>query len=482
MKRMIALTLAVLMALSLCACGGSQKQQAAEPGFKAGFGQVDITPNYSVPLAGYGNTMNRMSQGYMDYLYATCIAVQDAQGEMALFITVDSINFYDGLLELVRPAVVEATGVKADRIVLAGTHTHSAPDMNSTDGSIAKYKEFFSQCVADAAKAAIKDLSGATIQTGTGETENLTFVRHYVMNDGTYSGPNFGDSSSGYKAHEREADEQIQLVRFVRSAKGKDDILMVNWQSHPLVASTNASDEGLQGRSMMSPDFIGTMRNYVGEQTGCKVAFFQGAAGNLNPRSNIASEQSTVPTDVNVYGQKLGDYVIAAMENMTQIEAGSIVSKQTIYQGEVDHTEDDLLDYARVVQDLWTKTNNFNACLTEGKPHGVMGPYHAGAIIRRATSSVNQKAMELNAITIGNVGFVTAPYEMFCQNGQQIKEGSPYDITFVITCSNGHNSYIAADEAFAFGSYEVHARTFIRGTGEALANELVSMLNDISGK
>ena len=46
--------------------------------------------------------------------------------------------------ELLR-SLVEATGVKADRIVMAGNHTHSAPDMNSTDGSIAKYKEFQGQ-------------------------------------------------------------------------------------------------------------------------------------------------------------------------------------------------------------------------------------------------------------------------------------------------------------------------------------------------
>lgn len=30
---------------------------------KVGFGRRDLTPDYSVPLAGYGRTTDRMSQG-----------------------------------------------------------------------------------------------------------------------------------------------------------------------------------------------------------------------------------------------------------------------------------------------------------------------------------------------------------------------------------------------------------------------------------
>ena len=42
---------------------------------KVGYSRVDFTPEMSVPLAGYGNTHKRMSQGYYSRIYTTCIAI-----------------------------------------------------------------------------------------------------------------------------------------------------------------------------------------------------------------------------------------------------------------------------------------------------------------------------------------------------------------------------------------------------------------------
>ena len=87
--------------------------------------------------------------------------------------------------------------------------------------------------------------------------------------------------------------------------------------------------------------------------------------------------------------------------------------------------------------------------------------------------------MELCAGCIGPLGFVTAPYEMFDTNGRFVKENSPCQMTFVMTCANGHHNYIASDLAFEYGSYEVHNRDLVRGTAEALVDTMVNMLVDI---
>ena len=81
---------------------------------------------------------------------------------------------------------------------------------------------------------------------------------------------------------------------------------------------------------------------------------------------------------------------------------------------------------------------------------------------------------------IGDIAFVTAPYEMFDVNGMYIKENSPYETTFVMTMANGANSYIAAEYAFeGRGTYEVHNRLLIKGTAEELASTFVDMLNSL---
>ena len=59
---------------------------------KVGYARTDITPQEAVPLAGYGNTSDRLSEVILDPLYATCIAFENEAGEKALVYTVDLIN------------------------------------------------------------------------------------------------------------------------------------------------------------------------------------------------------------------------------------------------------------------------------------------------------------------------------------------------------------------------------------------------------
>ena len=106
MKRILALVLVLCMALSLVACGSASSEGGAattapaaggettaapaRPAvFMAGYAKKDITPKKSVPLDSYGDARDRMSTGLFSYLYAICVAVQDAEGQLMLFMTCD---------------------------------------------------------------------------------------------------------------------------------------------------------------------------------------------------------------------------------------------------------------------------------------------------------------------------------------------------------------------------------------------------------
>ena len=51
MKKWLCLALAVLMVMSMAACGGEKK---AKEGLQVGYGRAEINPANGVPLAGYG--------------------------------------------------------------------------------------------------------------------------------------------------------------------------------------------------------------------------------------------------------------------------------------------------------------------------------------------------------------------------------------------------------------------------------------------
>lgn len=476
MKKILCLTLAVLMLLGLCACG-EKEQKTAAPTFRVGFGRADITPGVPVPLAGYGNALTRMSEGFYNKLYANCVALSDADGNTVLLLSVDITTSGENMVTSAREAAAKATGVPVDQIMVSATHTHSGPSYATDHANTAVAVNLFKDGVVEAAKAAMEDLAPATIQIGTTETEGLNFVRHYLMNDGTYAGDNYGSFASGIKEHATEADSEIQLIRYVREGD-KKDVLMINWQAHPKVSSTGDTDNGKATRNLLSADFVGSCREYVESQVDCHFIYFQGAAGNLNARSGMAGKTAT--TDCKEYGKLLGDFIIGGLEGMIQVEPGAVRVKKQTYTAPVDKSDSELVTKAKEISSYWSKTNDRSTCIQMGEPYGIHSPYHANAIVARAQMG-DTLSMDVYAISGGGISFITAPYEMFDTNGMYIKDHTPFDMTFILGYANTHNSYIASAQAFDYGCYEADIRRYAKGAAEELADLYVSMLTDLKG-
>jgi len=480
MKKFLSLALVLCMILCLCACAKEPAASAEPKAFRVGFGRTNITPTYSVPLAGYGNTTSRMSQGFLDYIYSTCIAVTDETDSTVLLITTDIIAVQTFMVEPLKTSITKATGVPADRIMIQGTHTHSAPDLYSSDPSIAsKYKNDYVAGITQSAVDAMADRSPATMETGVGHTDGLNFVRHYTTTSGTMYGDNLTLKGS-MTGHYSEPDNEIQLIRFKRAAEDKKDILAVNWQCHPKLNSSGETVEGKANRGMISADYIGSTRDIIESETDCLFAFYLGAAGNLNANSKITSENKA--TENKAYGKLLAGHIMDGMQSLTAVEGTKVTSTQRMYEAKIDHTEDALVPDAQKVAAIWSSTNNYTEAMAAATGTAIGSPYHANSIISRANNNEGTRKIEINAIRIGSIGFITAPYEMFDVNGMFIKDGSPFETTFIMTCSNGGNNYIAAQYAFdSTGTYEVHNRTFPAGTAEDLADNYVEMLTELAG-
>jgi hypothetical protein len=84
--------------------------------------------------------------------------------------------------------------------------------------------------------------------------------------------------------------------------------------------------------------------------------------------------------------------------------------------------------------------------------------------------------MSLATVCIGDLAFTAVPYEMFCENGKEIKEKSPFAATVILSCTNGYHKYIPSRRAYSQGCYEVDSRLYPEGTAEELAEILVKEL------
>lgn len=423
MKRLISFALLMALILGLCACGTQPPEPLPEEpkGFQVGFGRVNITPSPTtgVLLDGYDD---RWSVGVLNHVYATCVAMTDENENTILLYTLDMTNTEKETIQALRTELTAATGIPGENITISGTHTHSSP--------AAPYADNYVSLLVQAGEEALEDRASAAVFGGSYDVPDMNFDRHYVMQDGSMKGDNYGESKLGYKEHATLADPTMRLLRFVR--EGKKDVVMVNWQVHPKLASTADTAEGKATRDLISSDFIGYARDYAEGREDILFAYYTGAAGNVNPFSKLEQKKDIVTKDAGAYGQQFGEHVLAALKQLHPLQTGAVAGK---------------------------------------------------------TEPLGDRGYSLHAYTVGSsIGFAAVPAEIFHQTGTQIREGSSAEVTFVLTCANGRDTYIPVEEAWDYRvtngqtPYEVRICRYPRGTAESLARTLGEMLTELVGK
>ncbi|MBQ3866202.1 MAG: neutral/alkaline non-lysosomal ceramidase N-terminal domain-containing protein, partial [Clostridia bacterium] len=470
-KQILAALLALLM-LFATACGGGGKITLAETdetaetagsetetaaaapagdtsGFCAGAGRADITPERTVPLAGYGNVESRMSNNVLDKLYATCVAVRDADGETLLLFNMDLINVRADLATQIRRLVNKATGVPEENILINSTHTHSGPAAESEDGGISQWKAKLYKAVQAAAKDAVADLDACTLSVGTTETDRLNFVRRYYKTAG-FTTDNADYGSGDITAHETDADQEMRLIRFTR--KNRPDIVLANWQCHP-------HRTGGAQKYDISSDIIGVWRKEAEQDGKLFFAFFQGGAGNINPTSRIPGE--TLYTDYKEIGKALCDHMLEGLKNMTETATGKVRAKTSILTGTYSHEGVEKAEVCKaiVAANSAGRKDEASALLAQ---NGISSAYEANAIIARAGRPETGEIL-LGCYAIGDIGIAAAPFEMFCQTEKQLREDSPFSFTFSCGYSNESQGYMPAAECFANKGYEVVISHYVQG-------------------
>lgn len=428
----------------------------------AGYARADITPDYTVCVSGYGDDEIRRSQGVRDHIYLTCIAVRQEDQTILLF-DADLLSIRDYLADEICKVVCPVTGIAADHIFCGATHSHSGPAIYGDQVDTARYRGEFLDAAVKVAQEALADLAPATMETATKKVKGMNFVRHYLMEDGTYSGSNFGNQKIRYVDHALESDPRLLLIRFTRQEK--PSIVMMNWQAH----NDNCKQVGYY---LISSSYTGQIRERFEEQTGMHFAFFQGASGNQNPSSRIEEENHGL--DYIDYGHKMADIAIEMLPDLKPVTSEGIKTVRFEFEAPIDHSWDHMLAEANEVFTLW-KTVGKKEGDVLGKTYGFTSSYQSRDIRIRAKMGPTIP-VHLNAFRIGDMGFVTSPNEVFSTVGLHVRLHGPFENTFIIT---GNSGYLPCMAAYEYRSYESDTGLYAKGTAEQVGYKLVEMLEEI---
>ncbi len=467
--------------------------------FSAGFSRIDITPPFGgVPLAGYGATRFRLSGQVMDRLHLNIVAVGTDGKAEGLLMTADFLDMKNPLFSELRSAAAEAVGLDPGHVYIGCTHTHSAPDLLTSDlPSILTYKkDCLPKWFAEGALRAAADLKPAKIfygKTEVGhESARFNFNRYYYMvareKLDSYTeadlhpvGANFGTVYSSdpehyaYVRHEEEADHEMMIIKFAR--ENADDIVLLNFAAH-------ASITGGSKVFKMSSDYPGALRARVEELCpGTKCTFLQGCAGNTNTDSRIASEGIPGLT----YGPGRSHYAYAAVlaayakklldKGLTESESSVLAFAKRIHTGKRDHSMDHLVPEAEKVAAVFREEGHTDRVRQMVREAGFSSPYHCTAAIRKAAQPETE-SFEVNAVRFGDVAMTTGPFELFSGTGKHIKAASPFKMTLVKAYSCDCYSYLPSINSQP-NSYEAIQGAFVRGTAEELEPVYQEMLEEL---
>ena len=479
MKKLLILLLAVGMLLPLCACSSglaTEETKTAEQteeaktveaketgpivypeGYSVGYASVDVTGTI-FPLTYYGG----QAKGSQDPLMLSCVALCDGEN-VALIMTIDLKKMYGKVFNQSTKIIEKEFGIPAENVIISSTHSHSAPDAGEegASGNIQWVQQYYKK-VPQVVEAALRNLDVVEkAYVGKANEEHpIAFVRRYYMADGSFKTIASSNPCTEYKAHESEADPEFRTIRFDR--KNKKDVLMVNFQTHY---------GGQVQPNMLSADFVHPFRQEAEKEWDCHFAYFSGAGGNINFKTNIPGERYfEEPSDA------IAEFMSStrrAMNGEEAVQLSKIRSERNLYPGKVMHNSEEEVQKAQEVVNAGYESSEGIALMAK---YGFDRHYEPAFIVTRSRLGETLE-VPLTAISFGDIAFTAFPYEMFHENGKQVRDGSPFKMTFICTLSGDALGYVPSAIGYQNGGYETFNCRFAPGSGEEFANESIRLLN-----
>jgi len=483
MKKLLSLILAILMLVTcLAACnetpetpvdpdGGasdtepnSQESESllyppvdpANATLFVGYGREDITPSDellpSLRLAGYAE--GREITEVESSLFVSCTAFKDAEGDTALIYTLDLHAMSPAQVTAVAAAITKATKVPKTNIILNVTHNHAAP---GTGGIY--LDQVITPAVVAAGEEAIADLKACTeLYAGEVDMKYYSFIRRYITEDGVTK-------------HEHEMDSMIPVARFVRD--GGKDVILVNFAAHCDTVSGRAWNT-------LSGDYVSAFRRVIEHELDAHFSMQLGATGDVNPSTRLDEPNFYGSTDN--YGRNLGYKLLSDIRTLPQLEIkGDVEAKGSSARVTVDHSTDHLVDKAEEINALYYGVEDKGPAEEKMKEYGILSIYDAMYIVSRAGRGEYERR-NVSAVSIGNIMFAAADYEMFSQTGRNIKDAGNenFDLTFMCAYSNGMIGYIPAEYAFENGGYEVYSCPYVKGSAEIIEAKIIELMDELA--
>ena len=437
---------------------------------KLGVASVAINPPVGIGLAGYYH--ERGNEGVLDDIFAKATVLDDGQTRAAIVVC-DLISMPKWIVVEARKRVEERTGIPGTNVMIAATHTHTAPVLfrewsrDETDGGSKEASKHYSQTlpahIADAVAAANEKHQPVRVSVAKEQEPRLGQNRRFWMRDGSV-GWNPGKLNPQIVRPAGPIDPEVGVL-FAESIAAKPAPLLtfVNYALHP----------DTTGGTRISADYPGALSRALALYKGPEMLtiFANGTCGNINHTDVRWAGAQGSPQEATRLGTVLAAAVFKAYPRLQPLtNAGVLRVRSEIVKLSLPSFTPEQLEAAHF--DVRTAKDNTR--------DGFMKLVRAHRVLDTAAREGRPQEVEMQVIALGReVAWVAWPGEIFVELGLSVKAGSPFVHTYNVELANGTIGYIPNKSAYPEGNYEVESARAAEGSGEMLVTSALRMLAEL---
>ena len=467
-----------------------------------GYARCDITPPVGIYHRMWGAARHDQATGVHRPLQADVVVVEPLGGNASrrvVRVQLDFVHLDNDQLERLVTAVAAATNVLPNQVIVTHSHSHSAgffpANRRTFPGGdlIEPYLAKVNAKVAAAAAEAVSTLADATITYATSQCDMAANRDYWDAANQIYT--------TGFNPEQ--AVENTLIVGRVTDADAAVRLLLVNYACHP---TTLAWDN-----TLLSPDFVGALREVIEHDQAAPCCFYQAPCGDLGPKDGFVGD--TAVADRN--GKQVAHAALSALYGMGAPQtdftyAGPVVSGATIgtwtwathdatrqaetalFAGSVTAVPLDLIDLpttAALEKDL----EQFSAEQTDADSQGdTVAARNLGARAERCRRWLGRIALlpegrtfpfSFSVHQLGDAVWITCSAEPYSWLGDELRRRFP-NLTLLISPISGNTqvAYLLPRDRYGQGLYQEEPSSLAPGCLETLAEAICTTISATTGQ